>query len=93
MGDVSLGHDEPTSLRANFGKSSENPYKGGLAPVGGREARSSPYGAQDLAGNVAEWVADWFAEGFLRGDVQKSEGAGDRQSEGDSRRRMVRPSG
>ena len=74
MGDVSLGHDEPTSLRANFGKSSENPYKGGLAPVGGREARSSPYGAQDLAGNVAEWIADWFAEGFLRGDVRNPKG-------------------
>ena len=68
------GNDEPTSLRANFGKSSENPYKGGLAPVGGREAGSSPYGAQDLAGNVAEWVADWFAEGFLRGDDRNPKG-------------------
>jgi formylglycine-generating enzyme required for sulfatase activity len=68
------GNDEPTSLRANFGKSSENPYKGGLAPVGGREAGSSPYGAQDLAGNVAEWVADWLAEGFPRGDVRNPKG-------------------
>ncbi len=68
------GNDEPTSLRANFGKSSENPYKGGLAPVGGREAGSSPYGAQDLAGNVAEWVADWFAEGFPRGDDRNPKG-------------------
>ena len=35
---------------------------------------SSPYGAQDLAGNAAEWVADWFAEGFLRGDVRNPKG-------------------
>jgi formylglycine-generating enzyme required for sulfatase activity len=68
------GNDEPTSLRANFGKFSESPYKGALVPVGRREASSSPYGAQDLAGNAAEWVADWFAEGFTRGDVRNPKG-------------------
>jgi formylglycine-generating enzyme required for sulfatase activity len=68
------GNDDPTPLRANFGKSAENPYKGGLARVGGREAGSSPYGAQDLAGNAAEWVADWFSEGFQRGDVRNPKG-------------------
>jgi eukaryotic-like serine/threonine-protein kinase len=27
-------------------------------------AGASPYGALDLAGNVAEWVADWYAEDY-----------------------------
>jgi hypothetical protein len=44
--------------------------------VGGREAGSSPYGAQDLAGNASESVADWFAESFLRGDVRNPKGPG-----------------
>jgi formylglycine-generating enzyme required for sulfatase activity len=44
--------------------------------VGGREAGSSPYGAQDLASNASEWVADWFAENFLRGDVRNPKGPG-----------------
>ncbi|HXV82918.1 MAG TPA: SUMF1/EgtB/PvdO family nonheme iron enzyme, partial [Candidatus Binatia bacterium] len=69
------GNDEPTSSRANFGKSSAvSPYKGGLAPVGSREAGSSPYGVQDLAGNAGEWVADWFGAGFRRGDLRNPKG-------------------
>ncbi len=31
-----------------------------LAPVGSYPNGASPYGAMDMAGNVAEWVADWF---------------------------------
>lgn len=69
------GNDEPTSARANFGKSSsESAYQGGLMPVGGHEAGQSPYGAQDFSGNVSEWVADWYAEGFMRGDVRNPKG-------------------
>ena len=68
------GNDEPTSARANFGKSAEAPYKGGLSPAGSHEAGKSPYGVQDLAGNASEWVADWFAEGFERGDVRNPKG-------------------
>ena len=68
------GNDAPNSLRANFGQSSDNPYKGGLAAVGRQDAGSSPYGAQDLAGNAAEWVVDWFSESFMRGDVRNPKG-------------------
>ena len=68
------GNEEPTSARANFGKSSESPYKGGLSPVGRHDAGKSPYGAQDLAGNAAEWVADWFAESFERADARNPKG-------------------
>ena len=32
------------------------------APVGSYPEGASPYGAQDMAGNVWEWVDDWFDE-------------------------------
>jgi formylglycine-generating enzyme required for sulfatase activity len=34
----------------------------GPAPPGSFRWGRSPYGAYDLAGNVAEWVADWYTE-------------------------------
>ena len=30
-------------------------------PVGSRPLGASPYGVEDLAGNVWEWVDDWYA--------------------------------
>ena len=30
--------------------------------VGSYPLGASPYGAMDMAGNVAEWVADWWGE-------------------------------
>ena len=68
------GNDEPNAALANFGKSAPGPYGGGLAPVDGRAAVKSPYGAQDLAGNASEWVWDWFADGFVRGQVRNPKG-------------------
>ena len=35
-------------------------------PVGSFPAGASPYGALDMAGNVAEWVADYFDFGYYR---------------------------
>jgi formylglycine-generating enzyme required for sulfatase activity len=68
------GNDEPTPVRANYGKSAGSPYNGGLSTVGSHEAGKSPYDVQDLAGNASEWVADWYAESFAGGDVRNPKG-------------------
>ena len=68
------GNDEPTPARANFGKSAASAYQGGLAAVGSHDAGKSPFGVQDLGGNVSEWAMDWYEEGFPRGDVRNPKG-------------------
>ncbi len=38
----------------------------GAVPVGSYPAGASPYGVQDMAGNVEEWVNDWFSPTYYR---------------------------
>ncbi len=53
------GSQAPDSGLANF-----NQQVGDTTPVGSYPAGASPYGALDMAGNVAEWVSDWYAAGY-----------------------------
>lgn len=46
------GRDTPTLSRAWFGQ------RQGTAPIGGRPEGASPWGHEDLVGNVWEWCAD-----------------------------------
>jgi formylglycine-generating enzyme required for sulfatase activity len=51
------GNELPNPGLLNF-----NNQVGDTTPVGFYPPGASPYGAFDMAGNVAEWVADWYSE-------------------------------
>lgn len=44
--------------RLNAGESGD--WEFGVAPVGSYPQGASPYGIQDMAGNVMEWVREWY---------------------------------
>lgn len=48
--------DEWSIDRVNAGRGEEF----GVMPVGSLPAGRSPYGVDDMAGNVMEWVSDWY---------------------------------
>ena len=65
------GNDPLSSTLANYDQSvivptSSNLYRERLKPVGSYEGGKSPYGIDDMAGNVGEWVADWYAESYYQ---------------------------
>jgi formylglycine-generating enzyme required for sulfatase activity len=51
------GNERPNPRYLNF-----NNQVGDTTPAGFYPPGASPYGAFDMAGNVAEWAADWYSE-------------------------------
>ncbi|MCC7264501.1 MAG: SUMF1/EgtB/PvdO family nonheme iron enzyme, partial [Candidatus Latescibacteria bacterium] len=47
--------------RANY---ADNGFMQRTRPVGSYPEGRSPYGAEDMAGNVYEWVADWYEPNY-----------------------------
>ena len=52
------GHEEPMMEQAFFGQAAV----GCTSPVGSRPSGASPYGRQDMSGNVSEWCVDCFTD-------------------------------
>ena len=67
------GNEAPSLARLNFSRRWQGVHT--LQPVGNYEAGNSPYGAQDMAGNVWEWVGDWYDAGsYAAGPARNPQG-------------------
>jgi len=64
--------NEWSLTRVNAGRGEEY----GVMPVGSLPAGRSPYGVEDMAGNVMEWVSDWYQP--YPGNDQPSKDYGER---------------
>ena len=64
------GNEAPSFARLNFSRSWQGAHT--LQPVGNYEAGNSPYGAQDMAGNVWEWVSDWYDAGSYAAGLSRN---------------------
>jgi len=65
------GENKPNATLALFGQMTKFSYDL-LKPVGSYPSGEGPYGAFDLAGNVAEWVQDWYDGEYYREGPEKN---------------------
>lgn len=61
------GNIPPAATLANFNKNNMQ-----TSPVGSCPKGASPYGIQDMAGNVWEWVGDWYDSDFYQNSPFKN---------------------
>ena len=59
------GDEPPTRLHGNMQKEVWNNHMG-LTPVGMFADGKSPYGINDMAGNVWQWVSDWYDQDYYK---------------------------
>ncbi|OAI44395.1 hypothetical protein AYO43_09225 [Nitrospira sp. SCGC AG-212-E16] len=65
------GDEPPTKFHGNMKKELWNNHMG-LTPVGMFGDGRSPYGINDMAGNVWEWVNDWYDPNYYRTGPQRN---------------------
>jgi serine/threonine-protein kinase len=64
--------EEAACDKANYTPLAKSTCLGDTSKVGSYPNGASPFGALDMAGNVAEWVADWYEETFYQNSPQRN---------------------